>query len=63
MAKRKINWYPARLIEDWHTGKTFVLMYGGSGRVRFVKTTEIQQTVWDEKRFENKGRTFKTSNK
>jgi len=54
MSKRKINWYPARLVEDPMTNDVYVLMFGGSGRVRFVNTTEIQDYTWDEKRFQER---------
>lgn len=49
--KRKINWYPARLIEDPLTGENYVLMFGGSGRVRFVKCDHIQSPIWSEEFF------------
>jgi len=49
--KKRIHWKPSRLIEDPMTNEVYVLMYGGSGRVRFLSTTEIQDPVWFEERF------------
>jgi hypothetical protein len=49
--EKKIYWYPAKLIEDPLTGEVYVLMYGGSGRVRFVRATEIQSPIWSENIF------------
>jgi hypothetical protein len=54
MANKKIYWVPSRLIEDKLTGEVYVLMYGGSGRVRYVHTSEVQPPVWDESRFRRK---------
>lgn len=47
----KIYWRPSRLIEDPLTGEVYVLMFGGSGRVRYVSTSEIQEPIWSEERF------------
>jgi hypothetical protein len=49
--KLNINWYPARLLEDPLTGNNYVLMYGGSGRIRFVSVSEIQGPLWNEEMF------------
>lgn len=49
--KKKIYWIPSRLIEDVENRKVWVLLYGGSGRVRFVESSEIQGRFWDEERF------------
>ncbi len=58
---RSIYWTPSKLIEDPLTGEVFVLMYGGSGRVRFVRASEIQQPVWNEKRFIEKAQEYRNS--
>jgi hypothetical protein len=45
---RKIYWVPSRLIEDPLTGENYVLMFGGSGRIRFIHVTDIQGPLWSE---------------
>lgn len=54
MALRKIHWRPSKLIEDPLTGDVYVLMYGGSGRVRYLLVTDIQDPIWSEEEFKRK---------